>query len=214
MEIGENIRNIRTKNGLTMKQLAEILGYSESTIQKWEKGINIPSTTQLFSLSEALKCHVGQLDDRIHKCLKDEGKEDIDSISMCLVPDEVDFDSSSENVKNIYDYIKDEWRLYDNDLEYTDQDLHYLNVVHCIMEEINPYIKYLEKNILEIYHSSFVDDIKETIESNLDKKEFNIDIFSKGHPIQIYAELIRFRKNKLTHTPHYLKMKKIVSTGI
>lgn len=43
MSLGEKIRELRKKNGLSQEQLAKTLNVSRQAVQKWEKDINEPS---------------------------------------------------------------------------------------------------------------------------------------------------------------------------
>lgn len=52
-EIGLRIRNLRECKGLEQSDLANKLGYkSQSTISKWEKGINLPSGKNMIKLAQ------------------------------------------------------------------------------------------------------------------------------------------------------------------
>ena len=51
-EIGEKIKQLRTRKGLTMKELGENLGVSHAHISKLESGNNSPSVDLLEKLSE------------------------------------------------------------------------------------------------------------------------------------------------------------------
>jgi transcriptional regulator with XRE-family HTH domain len=51
-DIGEKIKQLRTKKGLTMKELGENLNVSHAHISKLESGINSPSVDLLEKLSE------------------------------------------------------------------------------------------------------------------------------------------------------------------
>lgn len=42
MTIGENIKQLRERFGLTQTQLGEIAGVSDKAVSTWEKGANIP----------------------------------------------------------------------------------------------------------------------------------------------------------------------------
>ena len=39
MEMGEKIYNLRTKKGLTLEELGNMVGVGKSTVRKWEKGM-------------------------------------------------------------------------------------------------------------------------------------------------------------------------------
>ena len=55
------LRARRTELGLTQKELAAALGYSEKTVSKWESGGVIAPSAVLVSLARALKTDVGSL---------------------------------------------------------------------------------------------------------------------------------------------------------
>lgn len=57
MSISERMRKRRDELGYTKKQVAEIIGVSESTILRWESGdIKNMGTDKVESLAKALKC--------------------------------------------------------------------------------------------------------------------------------------------------------------
>ena len=62
MEIGKRIFEQRTKKGLTMEQLANLLGVQKSAVNKWEKGIvkNIKRPT-ILKMSEIFGCEPSYL---------------------------------------------------------------------------------------------------------------------------------------------------------
>ena len=60
----ENIKKRRHELGLTQKQLAERMGYSEKTVSKWESGIAIAPSSVLPILSKALNTSIDALFDR------------------------------------------------------------------------------------------------------------------------------------------------------
>ena len=53
--IGERIKDLREKHGLTQTALARKLGLSRSAINAWEMGISTPSTQYLVELSLLFK---------------------------------------------------------------------------------------------------------------------------------------------------------------
>lgn len=53
-----NLKNIRTKQGITQKQVAEHLNVSPQSISKWEKGDALPSIEFLPALAERLDCEI------------------------------------------------------------------------------------------------------------------------------------------------------------
>lgn len=50
------IATARLAAGLTQAQLAEAVGCSEQTINRWEHGLFIPRGANLLKLAETLKC--------------------------------------------------------------------------------------------------------------------------------------------------------------
>ena len=57
----EALRRIRKMRGLTMKQLGEMTGVTESAIGQYETGKRNPSFDMLLKLAEALDCHISAL---------------------------------------------------------------------------------------------------------------------------------------------------------
>ncbi len=54
--IGNNIRRLRTSQGMSQEKLGEILGITFQQIQKYEKGTNRVSGSKLDMLCSALRC--------------------------------------------------------------------------------------------------------------------------------------------------------------
>lgn len=53
MYFAQNFKYLREKNGYTLKELSNKLGYkSYNTLQKWQSGVNIPPRSMLYKLSE------------------------------------------------------------------------------------------------------------------------------------------------------------------
>ena len=63
MTIGENIRRLRKERGLTLKQLGEAIGVSESYIRAYESGRRNPKQKSLEALARALCVNVEALTD-------------------------------------------------------------------------------------------------------------------------------------------------------
>jgi len=59
--IGESIRQVRKKHGLTQAQFGEIIGKSQSTIYSYENGSVIPSFEVLCTLSQLFDISLGHL---------------------------------------------------------------------------------------------------------------------------------------------------------
>ncbi len=60
-EIGMRIRKYREKSGLSQKELAELIGVSNSRISNWEQGINRPDADILADLCRALNVSPSEL---------------------------------------------------------------------------------------------------------------------------------------------------------
>lgn len=56
-----NLKNMRKQRKLTQKEFAQLLGYSEKTVSKWECGASIPPVETLFKISSILKVSVDEL---------------------------------------------------------------------------------------------------------------------------------------------------------
>lgn len=56
-----NVKKFRTKENLTQKELAELTGYSDKTVSKWETGGCLPSVDALLRISTALKTDINTL---------------------------------------------------------------------------------------------------------------------------------------------------------
>lgn len=55
IKIGELIRLLRQKQGMTQLELAEKIGVSDKAVSKWERGCGAPDLAVLPILSEALQ---------------------------------------------------------------------------------------------------------------------------------------------------------------
>lgn len=60
-EIGTRLREIRTKNGLTQAQLADLVSVSRQTINYIEMGTYCPSTKLALQLATALRVQVEEM---------------------------------------------------------------------------------------------------------------------------------------------------------
>ena len=59
--LNENIKAIRKSKGLSQEELAIKLNVVRQTISKWEKGLSVPDSDLLISLSEVLETPVSTL---------------------------------------------------------------------------------------------------------------------------------------------------------
>lgn len=60
-EIGNRIRKYREDRKLSQKQLAELIGVSNSRVSNWEQGINRPDADILAELCRALQVSPSEL---------------------------------------------------------------------------------------------------------------------------------------------------------
>ncbi|MBC8535489.1 helix-turn-helix domain-containing protein [Feifania hominis] len=59
--LNENIKSIRKSKGLSQEDLAVKLNVVRQTISKWEKGLSVPDSDMLISLSKVLETPVSTL---------------------------------------------------------------------------------------------------------------------------------------------------------
>ena len=59
--LSENIKAIRKSKGLSQEELAVKLNVVRQTISKWEKGLSVPDSDMLISISEVLETPVSTL---------------------------------------------------------------------------------------------------------------------------------------------------------
>lgn len=74
MTIGERIKELRIKNNLTQKDLADQLHVTFQTVSKWENNTNEPDLATIKELSKILNCSINDLFSDSDK--KEEAKED------------------------------------------------------------------------------------------------------------------------------------------
>lgn len=53
-QIGSKIRQYRETKGMSQKQLADLIGVSNSRVSNWEQGVNRPDVDLLVSICKAL----------------------------------------------------------------------------------------------------------------------------------------------------------------
>ncbi len=61
MKTGLFIRELRKEKGMSQKQFASTLNVSESAVCKWEKGVNLPDTFNLQTISDLFQITVNEL---------------------------------------------------------------------------------------------------------------------------------------------------------
>lgn len=55
------IREIRNKQGLTQKELAERIGVRQKDVSRWELGVYNPKVDKLMLIAKALDCDIKDL---------------------------------------------------------------------------------------------------------------------------------------------------------
>ena len=63
MEMGQKIKQLRYKTGLTQEQLAEQMGVSAQSVSKWETGASMPDISLLPILAETFGVSIDELFD-------------------------------------------------------------------------------------------------------------------------------------------------------
>ena len=61
MTIGQKIKNVRIKSGMTQAKLAEILGIPYQSIGQWERGLRNPKYDTLQKIADALNIDLNDL---------------------------------------------------------------------------------------------------------------------------------------------------------
>ena len=59
--LAENLKHYRTKSGLTQKQLAEQIGYTEKSVSKWESGNALPTLEMALRLANLFNLSLDEL---------------------------------------------------------------------------------------------------------------------------------------------------------
>lgn len=97
------IKRIRTSNGLTQKQLGEIVNVSQQAVGKWEKGIAEPDGTILTLLADHFNVTVDYLMGRSEEKNNPLTPEESERVNKF---DELFSSLSEEQQKNAIDYMK------------------------------------------------------------------------------------------------------------
>ena len=61
MKWNENLRAIRLRKNLTLRQVADRIGMTEGGVSHWETGQRVPNTRMLEKIAAALECEVAEL---------------------------------------------------------------------------------------------------------------------------------------------------------
>ena len=79
--LNENIKAVRKTKGLSQEELAIRLNVVRQTVSKWERGLSVPDSEMLISLSEVLETPVGVL---LGETVAEETPDDLKAISEKL----------------------------------------------------------------------------------------------------------------------------------
>ncbi len=79
--LSENIKAIRKSKGLSQEELAVKLNVVRQTVSKWEKGLSVPDSEMLLSISENLETPVSTL---LGETILDEKEDELKVISEKL----------------------------------------------------------------------------------------------------------------------------------
>ena len=79
--LNENIKAVRKTKGLSQEELAIKLNVVRQTVSKWERGLSVPDSEMLISISEVLETPVGVL---LGETVKEDAPEDLKAISEKL----------------------------------------------------------------------------------------------------------------------------------
>lgn len=60
-KFAQNLKRMRKMQKLTQKEFADLAGYSEKTVSKWECGLSIPPIETLFTIASILKVSIDEL---------------------------------------------------------------------------------------------------------------------------------------------------------
>lgn len=58
---GKEITRQRKKHAMSVSALSDMLGITKQAVYKWEKGVTIPSTDNLYAMSLIFGCHMDDL---------------------------------------------------------------------------------------------------------------------------------------------------------
>lgn len=110
MTFGENIKNLRIKNNLTQKELAEKLNLSRPTIGRYESDERFPDKETIIDLAELFDVSIdeifGRENYRNKKALTEENSFKVNKIDKILCKKEIDKDylNDEEFVEDLIEF--------------------------------------------------------------------------------------------------------------
>ncbi len=79
--LNENIKNLRKQKGLSQEEFAIKLNVVRQTVSKWERGLSVPDSDMLLSISEVLQTPVSVL---LGETVQEKEAEDLKAIAEKL----------------------------------------------------------------------------------------------------------------------------------
>ena len=79
--LNENIKSIRKSKGLSQEEFAIKLNVVRQTVSKWERGLSVPDSDMLLSISEVLQTPVSVL---LGETVQEKEAEDLKAIAEKL----------------------------------------------------------------------------------------------------------------------------------
>ena len=79
--LNENIKAVRKTKGLSQEELAVRLNVVRQTVSKWERGLSVPDSEMLISISDVLETPVGAL---LGETVAENAPDDLKAISEKL----------------------------------------------------------------------------------------------------------------------------------
>lgn len=134
MTLGEKIKALRTKKGITQEAFAESLNVSRSAIAKWESDIGVPEIINLKAIAKTFNISIDELLDEEQEITADK---------------ETFTDTVEENLKEKYRYLSAEYADYSYSIDLKGWNDGVSNVTICGEDEDFLYYKRTEKkNVL------------------------------------------------------------------
>lgn len=136
------VRYYREQNGLTQKQLARIMGKTESAVSRWESGENSPKIEDLNLLAKTLGVDVDTL--VFGGEIESSGNQIIDKTVNTMK------ELSVSRQENVYDYAKQHLKKQNEGIEYEKNSMDLFKLAEETPEYIakrNPNVRYIREYI-------------------------------------------------------------------
>ena len=80
--LNENIKAVRQAKGLSQEELAIKLNVVRQTISKWERGLSVPDSEMLVSISDILETPISNL---LGETITSDSQEDLKALMQLLL---------------------------------------------------------------------------------------------------------------------------------